>query len=150
MQPMRKTVIRININDFFASEGKFFQGENSEFLVFFILVNNLIFCISGFSSINEAYYILSILNSELIYFWIKHNVHKYGDTGFRLSNQYVELIPIANADENTKNKLIKLVDTVIELKKQGQDTSVLEDEINNIVYSIYGLSEEEIRVVEGV
>lgn len=127
-----------------TDKNKFVFSEKGQYIL-----DSMAF-ISGFSSINKAYYILSILNSELIYFWIKHNVHKYGDTGFRLSNQYVELIPIANADENTKNKLIKLVDTVIELKKQGQDTSVLEDEINNIVYSIYGLSEAEIRVVEGV
>ncbi|PCG19844.1 N-6 DNA methylase [Brachyspira sp. G79] len=105
--------------------------------------------ISGFNSKEEAYYILGILNSELIYFWIKHNVHEYGGTGFRLSNQYVEVMPIPEADSKTKNNITKLVDNIIMLKKQEKDTTPLEKNIDEIVYSLYGLSDEEIKIIEG-
>ena len=104
--------------------------------------------IGGLKSKQEAYYILAILNSNLIYFWIKYNVHEYGDAGFRLSNQYVEVIPIPEVDKKTEVKIESLVDKVIEGKKNNIDTKELEEEIDRIVYGLYGLSEEEIKIIE--
>ena len=104
--------------------------------------------IGGLKSKQEAYYILAILNSNLIYFWIKYNVHEYGDAGFRLSNQYVEVIPIPEVDKKTEIKIVDLVDKVIEGKKNNIDTKELEEEIDRIVYGLYGLSEEEIKIIE--
>lgn len=126
-----------------TDKNKFVFSEKGQYIL-----DSMAF-ISGFKNTDEAYYILSILNSELVYFWIKHNVHEYGDTGFRLSNQYVELIPIATADEKVKNKLVKLVNDIIRLKKENKDTSEIEGKVDKIVYSLYGLSEEEIRIIEG-
>ena len=37
--------------------------------------------------------LLAILNSKLMMYWIKQNVHEYGNSGFRLANQYVEIAP---------------------------------------------------------
>ena len=37
---------------------------------------------------------------------------------------------------------------VIERKKKNIDTSELENEIDKIVYGLYGLSEEEINIIE--
>jgi site-specific DNA-methyltransferase (adenine-specific) len=42
----------------------------------------------------HKYWLLAFLNSNLIYYRVKWNVHEYGNSGFRLSNQYVENIPI--------------------------------------------------------
>jgi hypothetical protein len=42
------------------------------------------------------------------------------------------------------------VQEVLDLKAQGADTSSQEAEIDRIVYGLYGLNEEEIRLVEGV
>lgn len=44
---------------------------------------------------------------------------------------------------------IELVDKILADKKEGQDTSALELEIDGLVYGLYGLSEEEILIVEG-
>ena len=43
---------------------------------------------------------------------------------------------------------MKLVEMVIEGKKDNIDTSELENEIDKIVYGLYGLSEEEINIIE--
>lgn len=43
---------------------------------------------------------------------------------------------------------MRLVDKIIEGKKKNIDTSELENEIDKIVYGLYGLSEGEIRIVE--
>lgn len=105
--------------------------------------------IGGLKSKEEAYYILAILNSNLVYFWIKYNVHEYGDTGFRLSNQYVELIPIPEVDKKTEKEIVNLVEKVIEGKKKGIDTREFEEEIDKIVYGLYNLNENEIKIIEG-
>ena len=42
-----------------------------------------------------------------------------------------------------------MVERIIEGKKNNIDTKELEEEIDRIVYGLYGLSEEEIRIVEG-
>lgn len=105
--------------------------------------------IGGLKSKEEAYYILAILNSNLIYFRIKYNVHEYGATGFRLSNQYVELIPIPEVDKKTEKEIINLVEKVIEWKNKGIDTREFEVEIDKIVYGLYNLNENEIKIIEG-
>ena len=81
-------------------------------------------------------YLLAILNSDLIHFWIKKSVHEYGSTGFRLSNQYVELIPVPVPNESE----LSIANTLIELYLQGKKSS---DEINKFVYTLYGITSEE-------
>ena len=44
---------------------------------------------------------------------------------------------------------IELVDKILVDKKEGQDKSALELEIDGLVYGLYGLSDEEILIVEG-
>jgi hypothetical protein len=38
---------------------------------------------------------------------------------------------------------------VIEMKKNGEPTDIIEKEIDYLVYELYGLTEEEIKIVEG-
>jgi len=47
--------------------------------------------------------------------------------------------------------LVSNVNRLISLKKNNPklDTSLLESEVDSLVYSLYGLTEEEIQVIEG-
>ena len=47
-----------------------------------------------------------------------------------------------------EDKIVGLVDKIIEGKKKDVDTGELEEEIDKIVYKLYNLSNEEIRVIE--
>ena len=99
-------------------------------------------------------YVLGILNSKLIDFYVKTYVHLYSDTGFLLSNQYVERIPIpqiAKENQAIANQIITLVDQILSTKKQNPeaDKSKLEKEIDKLVYKLYNLTEEEIEIIEG-
>jgi len=40
-------------------------------------------------------------------------------------------------------------DKILESKKQCKDTTALESVIDQMVYELYGLTEEEVRVMEG-
>jgi hypothetical protein len=44
---------------------------------------------------------------------------------------------------------VALVEKILAGKERGEDTTALEREIDEIVYGLYGLTAEEIAVVEG-
>ena len=56
---------------------------------------------------------------------------------------------IPNSDIKDQIPLIELVDNIISLKQQSQDTTELEKKIDEMVYELYGLTGEEIKIVEG-
>ncbi len=99
-------------------------------------------------------FIMALLNSKLIYKYVEMIVHQYGFTGFRLSNQYVEIMPlppITASNQHIVNQIETLVDKILAVKKNSPqaDTSQWEREIDRLVCELYGLTKEEIKIVEG-
>jgi len=90
------------------------------------------------------YFLLAVLNSNLIYFWVKLNVHEYGNTGFRLSNQYVEQISIPFVDDIILEKIEPLV---IKALNNNNDINN-EIDIQMFIYNLYGITKEEQIVIE--
>ncbi|MBD3794530.1 MAG: class I SAM-dependent DNA methyltransferase, partial [Epsilonproteobacteria bacterium] len=62
----------------------------------------------------------------------------------------VELLLIPKISQEEQQPFIDLVDKIMELKAQKEDTKELENQIDRKVYELYGLSEEEIKVVEEI
>lgn len=109
---------------------------------------------------NSAYFIVSdkclfltgILNSSLIeYCFSRFYCTKLGTSGIRWLAQNIVNIPIPSATSDQMQSVSSLVEQVIETKRfdPSADTSTLEYEIDQIVYQLYGLTEEEIKIVEG-
>lgn len=91
---------------------------------------------------DKTAYLLAALNSSVISFWIKKNVPEYGDTGYRLSNQFVKLMPIPyDVDQVLFDKINDLV------SKIDIDTENKFLEIDDLMYKLYGLNEEEINYI---
>jgi len=106
-----------------------------------------------FRSQQNMKYIMAVLNSSTILFYAKRVVHQYGFTGFRLSNQYVEIMPIpivTSQNEVVVRQIEDLVDTIISIKKRDslKDTSRYEREIDQLVYQLYELTDDEISLIE--
>ena len=122
-----------------TNENKFCLTEKG-----FVVLDSMAF-ISNFG--NNKNLLLAILNSKLIMYWIKQNVHEYGDTGYRLANQYVEEIPICSKfDNNIFNRLNELVE---EIKNSSiHEKQILQDMIDNIIFELYKLSREEIEYIK--
>ena len=55
----------------------------------------------------------------------------------------------SEVDKEMEVKIENLVNKVIEGKKNNIDTKELEEEIDRVVYTLYELSEEEIRIIDG-
>ena len=59
-------------------------------------------------------------------------------------------MPIIKITDEEQKLIIKLVDKIIERKKENPkfDTIELENEIDQIVYDLYQLTKEEIKLIE--
>lgn len=107
-------------------------------------------------------YLTGILNSKLIAFWLK-NKGKMQGSNYQIDKEPLLNIPICNTDnEQLKNKLINFVNEMIECNQRlineknpdsinriKNDIADIDSFIDKTVYSIYNISEEERKIIEG-
>lgn len=98
-------------------------------------------------------YLTAILNSKLIAFWLKHKGKMQGNN-YQIDKEPLLNIPIVTI--NSKNQkiadeFINLVDEILKAKEQDKNanTQELENKINSLVYKLYNLTEDEIKIIEG-
>ena len=90
-------------------------------------------------------YILAILNSKFINLWFNSNF----EAGLHIKINQLKEIPIPlNPDKRQHNKIVSLVENILEAKAHGKDTTLLENKIDKIVYKLYNLTDEEIEYAE--
>ena len=96
---------------------------------------------------NNLKYILAILNSKLFEYALL-KIYLEGDT-FKSKNAIIQNFPVPPISD-TADSLVEIVDNIIATKQTNTstDTSALESEIDRIVYQLYGLTDEEIKIVE--
>ena len=96
-------------------------------------------------------YLCAILNSALITWFIQNTALTTGLDLTQWKRLVVESLPIAKIFTANQSPFIDLVDHILTLKTadQNADVSELESEIDQIVYLLYGLTNDEIAIVEG-
>lgn len=95
-------------------------------------------------------YLLAVLNSKVCDFYFFQKTALIAGGRKRYTKQYVEQNPIPIISEEKQQPFIELVDKILSIKKENPetDTTALENEIDQLVYQLYELTEEEIKVVE--
>jgi type II restriction/modification system DNA methylase subunit YeeA len=124
----------------------------------FCLVDSGIYILDSMAFfVSDQYlkYEMAVLNSSTILYYTNKVVHQYGFTGFRLANQYVEVMPIPPITPENQSlvaQIESLVDQILARKRGNPhaDTRDLERAIDDIVYRLYDLTPDEIRLVEGM
>jgi galactitol-specific phosphotransferase system IIB component len=95
-------------------------------------------------------YVLGVLNSKLINWYFRNRFDdKHLAGGYiSMNTVLIQKIPICKS-ENPK-QFIKIVDKILSIKKQNPsaDTINLENQIDQLVYKLYDLTEEEIKIIE--
>lgn len=104
----------------------------------------------GFVLTSSSKFILALLNSSLIWWYLKQICAVLGDPDkggrLQLKSQYIEKIPIVNCqDEKLISKINLLVDNCLDNPNNCRES---ENEIDKIVYELYDLNEEEIEIIE--
>jgi len=98
----------------------------------------------------QIYWLGAFFNSTLFKYCFKDNFSALGDRR-ELRKVFFEPIPVKQISKKQEQPFVKKVNQIIAAKKHKPkaDTSKLEAEIDQLVYKLYGLTEEEIRIVEG-
>jgi hypothetical protein len=108
-----------------------------------------LYTLHNIQSLNENApnkYLLALLNSKLFNFYFANSFKD-----IHIKPRYLSALPMKLSSSHLIIKLVNRVDQIIITKKSdpAADTSALEADIDRLVYELYGLTEEEIRIVEG-
>lgn len=100
-------------------------------------------------------YLLGMLHSKLITFAFKtfYAGGGLGESGYRYKKAFIERLPIPQITEKNQelaDKIIALVDKILQSKEKDPkaNTQGLEKEIDALVYQLYNLTDEEIKIIE--
>ncbi|MCZ9980998.1 hypothetical protein OFR20_05610 [Brachyspira hyodysenteriae] len=132
---------------------------------------NTLYSIQFLDGIEYNYlYLLGILNSNLIAFYFRNKFEEAHVSGgyLRFKKIYTSLLPIKKLDLNNKqdkemhDKMVALVDSIIALNKKlaveknpnavtmiNRQINAVDKQIDALVYKLYNLSEDEIKIIEG-
>ena len=101
---------------------------------------------------DDLRFLLGLLNSKLVSFSINilYNSIKMAGGYLNIGTREIGNIPIPIASPVVQHSIESLVDGILEkiCENTQMDSSNLENEIDSLVYSLYGLSEDEIKIVE--
>jgi hypothetical protein len=116
-----------------------------------------VFEFSKFYTANTVYFIpvnelwlCGLLNSSVIEWFYSYISNKVRGGYLRAFTDYMKQIPIPNLTEYQKESLEKLVKKCLDYKKSDPkaDTSELEKEIDKIVYKLYQLRYNEVKIID--
>ena len=96
--------------------------------------------------------ILGILNSRLISFWFVHRFGKMQRNTFpQFKVNELANFPLPKDRQKKQAEIAKLVKQILAAKRADSvaDSTQLECQVDQMVYELYGLTQEEIKVVEG-
>ena len=95
----------------------------------------------------DDFYLFSLLNSKISKFFLGNIVTKIQGGAYNLQAIYVSQLPIAKASEKDCHILSSLVQKC--LNANGQDVKNWEAEIDNRVAHLYGLTQQEMKIIKG-
>lgn len=98
---------------------------------------------------DEPQLVAAILNSSVSWWIIRQTASEKQNAYYEFKPMYVSQIPIPASTDEQKRAIENLVDQILELKKQGGDTTGLEADIDRMVFDLYELNAEERRIVSG-
>ena len=119
------------------------------------------------SSLEYKLYWLGILNSKIMWWFLTNTGNVLSGGYFRFKTEYLRPFPIRTidfsdpADVARHDKMVSLVERMLDLHKRLTETKIAhekthlqrlieatDDQIDRLVYELYGLTEEEIRIIE--
>ncbi|NOJ66117.1 class I SAM-dependent DNA methyltransferase [Helicobacter pylori H13-1] len=98
-------------------------------------------------------YLLGMLHSKLITFAFKtfYAGGGLGESGYRYKKAFIERLPIPKITPQNQELAHKITDgaeAILALKEKDANTQELEKEIDALVYQLYNLTDEEIKIIE--
>ncbi len=106
----------------------------------------------------DPFYVLAILNSSLMTWYYRNTTAEEGKVFAQIKIELLRLLPIKRADNEEQKSFVEAVNKILAItqsndylqnpQKQAK-VKALEREIDQLVYKLYNLTPEEIKIVEG-
>jgi len=98
----------------------------------------------------HPHYVLGVLNSRITTWYYRSNTDEEGKVFAQIKIELLRKMPIPKADKDRQRPVIQLVGKILAATQRDAeaDTSALEREIDKLVYALYGLTPDEIKLVE--
>ncbi len=107
-------------------------------------------------------YVLGLLNSKLIFWRLRQLSNVFRGGWITCTKQYFGELPIRIPTKTVQDHIARLVERMLDLHRQRADARTPQEQtaldrqiestdaqIDRLVYELYGLTEDEIRLVEG-
>lgn len=96
-------------------------------------------------------YILGLLNSKLLHYYFGFIGVMTAGGAYTLKAATIEALPMVIGTQEQQKEIASKVDSILNAKAKDKqmDVSSIEHEIDLLVYDLYGLTPEEIAIVEG-
>jgi type I restriction-modification system DNA methylase subunit len=120
----------------------------SSYLDFFALTESTLYSVWSVNPKFSNFYLLALLNSKLLTYYVQKSMLTNKQAFPQILMTDLELLPIKVSEDKTQYQIEKLVDEILKKKKANQDTTSLEKEIDVLVYKLYELSYDEVKIID--
>lgn len=93
-------------------------------------------------------YILAILNSNVILFYMNLISSKLDNTGWRWLKQFVEVIPIPNGRPEYFRNFSNVVNRVLTARENAEPSGHIEQELNRMTSELFGITKAEMEYIQ--
>ena len=93
-------------------------------------------------------YLTGLLNSKLCIYQLHESAPKTGTGDLKTSVQAIEPLLVYYPTDKEQKQIEKLVDEILKKKKANLDTTSLEKEIDVMVYKLYELTYDEVKIID--
>jgi len=93
-------------------------------------------------------FLLALINSKVLQFYWHKKYYDNKSTFPKIKKAPIESLPIKEPKSEILAQISEMVMNVLEMRKKDINTSEIESQIDQLVYQLYNLTEEEIEIIE--
>ncbi len=131
---------KIILQNIFSSEAGIISAIDKEGCLTFDTITNIVV----HNKTIDIKYLLGLLNSKLINFYLMYAIYNKSKLTMHTDNVYLGKIPIKLVDKKKQKNVIKIVEKLERIR----DKKKLLRELDNYVYKLYDISKSERRIIE--
>lgn len=120
----------------------------SSYLDFFALTESTLYSVWSINPKFSNFYLLALLNSKLLTYYVQKSMLTNKQAFPQILMTDLELLPIKVVEDKEQKQIEKLVDEILKKKKANHDTTSLEKEIDVLVYHLYELTYDEVKIID--
>jgi len=112
-----------------------------------IIITNTLMAFEISDKLNDKFW-LAYLNSKFISWYAYNFIYARAIRTMHFYNFYIQQVPIPNISKRKQQIFVDLADKILSQKSQVIDTTTLEQKIDNLIYRLYDLTYDEVKIID--